>query len=103
MSLAPGEREMLAEIENSLCSSDPGLAALFAEFSRRAFGRQGPVWERLTPWRPYSRWIAGMVLLAAVVLCVVGFVVIMALTSHGAWVQSTFVPRFGTGRIEGLP
>ena len=103
MSLAPGGREMLAEIENSLCSSDPGLAALFADFSRAAFGRQGPVWERLTPWRSGSRWIAGIVLLAVVASCVAGFVVIMALTSHSGWVQSTFVPRFTTGKIAGLP
>jgi hypothetical protein len=94
---------MLAEIENSLCSSDPGLAALFADFSRRVFGRQGPVRERLTAWRPGWRRIAGIVLLAVVVSCVVGFVVTMALTSHGGWLPSTFVPRFGTGKITGHP
>jgi DUF3040 family protein len=103
MSLAPGEREMLAEMENSLRSSDPGLAALFADFSRPAFGRQGPVWERLTPWRSGSRRIAGIVLLAVVVSCAVGFVMIMALASHGGWIQSTFVPRFAIGKIAGLP
>ena len=103
MSLAPGEREMLAEMENSLYRSDPGLAALFADFSRRTFGRQGPVWERLTPWRSDLRRIAVIVLLAVVVSCVVASIVIMALTSHGGWVQSTFVPRFTTGKIAGLP
>jgi Protein of unknown function (DUF3040) len=101
MGLAPGEREMLTEIENCLCRSDPGLAAMFADFSRRVFGRQGPVWERLTPWRSSWRQIVGIALLAVMVACVAGLVVIMVLTSHGQWLRSTFVPGFGTGKFAG--
>lgn len=103
MSHAPGEQEMLTEIEHSLRRSDPGLAAMFAVFSEQIFLGRGPVREFLTPWRPSSRRIVRIVLLVIAVLCAVGVAAVIALTSHGGSVHGTFAPVSGTGKFPGLP
>lgn len=50
-SLAPGERQILAEIENRLRWSCPALAARLALFRWRAGRGRGPAGESLSPWR----------------------------------------------------
>ena len=92
MSLAPGEQETLTEIENSLCRSDPSLAAMFADFSRQTFGRQGPVRESLSPWRPGLRRTMGMTLLIITALGAMCVVLGIALASRGAPPHGASVP-----------
>jgi hypothetical protein len=45
------EEQQLTAIESQLCASDPGLAAMFATFTSQPTLRQGPVSERVSPWR----------------------------------------------------
>jgi hypothetical protein len=87
MSLAPGDQETLAEIENSLCGSDPRLAAMFADFGRQISGRQGPSREPLSPWRPGLRRTAGMILVIVLALGAICTVLGIALASRGGLSQ----------------
>lgn len=103
MSLAPGEQETLTEIENSLCRSDPRLAAMFAVFSRQIFGRQGPVRELLSPWRPRSRQIMKIVLLVVAIICVFAVIVGIVMASHGGLPNGTSVPVSGASKFGPHP
>lgn len=47
--------QQLTAIESQLRKSDPGLEGMFEAFTRQPTLRQGPVRERLTPWRPAAR------------------------------------------------
>lgn len=72
MSLAPGEEQELAGIEDRLRRSDLKLAALLAIFSRRAARRGwGPAGDRISPWRARrgrGSWFAlGIVVLSMVI------------------------------------
>lgn len=67
MSLAPGEEQVLAEIESRLRWSDPRLAARLALFGRRGFREPGPARERLSPWRARRSRAIRIVLLAVTV------------------------------------
>lgn len=104
MSLAPGEQETLTEIENSLCRSDPRLAAMFAVFSKQIFGRQGPVRELLSPWRPSSRRFMKLFLLVVVVICFCAIVAGIVMTSHGGGMPpGASVPVSGVSKFGGHP
>jgi hypothetical protein len=103
MSLAPGEQETLTEIENSLCRSDPRLAAMFAVFSRQIFGRQGPVRELLSPWRPSSRRFMKLLLLAVAIMCLCAIVAGIVMTSHGGVPPGASVPVSGAAKFGAHP
>jgi Protein of unknown function (DUF3040) len=97
MSLAPGEQQTLTAIESQLQRSDPGLAAMFAAFSSQVVRRQGPVRELLSPWRPRSKRVLRIVLLAVLAgLLVLGIVLGFLVTSHAGPPDGTFVPVPGT-------
>jgi hypothetical protein len=83
MSLAPSEQQILAEIENRLRRSDPGLAARLALFSRRAARRKGPVRERLSPWRAGHRHLMRIVVVAATAVAAIVSIVLLARGSPG--------------------
>jgi hypothetical protein len=73
MSLAPGDEQVLAEIEDRLRRSDLRLAARLAVFRRRATHRgRGPATgERISPWLPRRRrggWLALLALVCSVVI-----------------------------------
>jgi hypothetical protein len=51
MSLAPGERQALARIEEALRDSDPALAARIATFTELTRCGRIPRWKWLSPWR----------------------------------------------------
>ncbi len=74
MSLAPGERQALARIEEKLRDSDPALAARIATFTELTRFGQVPRWKCLSPWRlrisrhlPIGIVLAGLGLLILIV------------------------------------
>ena len=84
MSLPPGEQRTLVEIENQLRESDPGLAAMFAAFGKRAFRKQRLVRKIMILWRPGLR-PALMITLAVALACMlIGSTVLsIVLPGHG--------------------
>jgi hypothetical protein len=80
MSLAPGEQQVLAEIESRLRRSDPALAARLAVFRRHARRGRGPARELLSPWRARpSHAIRFLVIAITIILAIV----ITLLAAHG--------------------
>lgn len=88
------EEQQLTAIESQLSESDPRLAAMFAVFTCQPALRQGPVSERVTPWRPAgdpaapARWrtssrVVLLVVLAFLVIACVAAGVMEA--SQPAW------------------
>jgi Protein of unknown function (DUF3040) len=67
VSLAPGEEQMLTEIEDRLRRSDLKLAARLAIF-RWSLNTSGPARERLSPWRARPAWAIRTALLT-LLLC----------------------------------
>jgi Protein of unknown function (DUF3040) len=87
MSLAPSERQALAEIEQSLSTVDPKLAARMATFARLAQGDSIARWKSLSPWRLWLRRIA----IVAIALVIVGLF-IFAVLHAGASASATNTP-----------
>lgn len=88
MSLSARDRQALSSIEDELSGSDPRLAALLDEFSRRTDGAQMPAAERIrAKWpggftgmrllRDHAGWLPAMLVLW---LVVVGTMVAVLLT-----------------------
>jgi hypothetical protein len=84
MSLAPSERRVLAEIEQSLSTVDPKLAARMATFARLAQDDTIARWRSLSPWRLRLR----RVVLIAIALAIVGLF-IFAVLHAGASATAT--------------
>jgi hypothetical protein len=87
MSLAPSERQVLAEIEQSLSTVDPKLAARMATFARLAQGDTIARWRSLSPWRLRCR----RIVLVAIALAIVGLF-IFAVLHAGAGAAATSNP-----------
>jgi hypothetical protein len=66
MGLAPSEQRALARIEDSLCRSDPGLAARLATFAAAPAPRR----KRLASWRPIMPFIPVTVAVTAACLVI---------------------------------
>jgi hypothetical protein len=80
MSLAPSERRALARIENSLSSSDPGLATMLATFTLPTFDGGTPRWKCLL--RRIVR-IPIPFILAGLVLAAMSAIIVGALLRSG--------------------
>lgn len=73
MSLAPGERQALASIEDSLCRSDPRLATMLVTFTLPACRGRTPRRKRLSRGAlPAMRLIVAGLVLAVLSLAVAG-------------------------------
>jgi hypothetical protein len=101
MALVWSEHRALARIEQRLCASDPGLAAMLAVFNRISRCEPGPAAERLSPWRPgLNRIVGGVAIVLVAALLVFGVILLggaaRPLPSAGALallVLPGFVPR----------
>jgi hypothetical protein len=87
MSLAPSERQVLAEIEQSLSTVDPRLAARMATFARLAQDDTIARWKSLSPWRLRLR----RIVMVAIALAIVGLF-IFAILHAGADASATTAP-----------
>jgi hypothetical protein len=79
MSLAPSDRQALAEIEQSLAAGDPKLAAKMATFAALPPGDTIARWKLLSPWRLRLRRTA----MAVIALAIIGIFVFAMIRSGG--------------------
>lgn len=79
MSLAPSEKQALAEIEQSLSAAAPKLAARMATFAALAPGDTIARWKSLSPWRLRLR----RIVMAAIALAIAGLFIFAMIRSGG--------------------